>query len=272
MTRQFTFPTNPSCHLEIDKASPYVLTGGSAGRIDRMRQYLDHPESVEFVSGDRKHSVIYGTYKGLQVMAASTGMGPSSVSIILPEIIEASSDPNLVILRLGTCGGIRAYENVGDLIISRGRIFRHENTSSLITMNPFYIARPDEDVAAALEIAANNNKQDFQTVYSGNTTTVSELYFTNMVYRRLLSNPVTRTLLYLIEPSLAISMEGSVYCALRKRYKGLKVGEIFTVSDIVAPKDMEANDRTQFEQGKDKIEQGQILTGLETLLAMSKKA
>jgi len=244
-------------HMEIAKANPYVLSGGSPGRIRQMAPFLDNVETVECERGE---VTIHGTYKGLPVTAFSTGMGPASVSINLPEIIEACDDPSMVILRLGTSGALQKHLNIGDYVITT-EVDRHENTCEKI-MGKGYRAVSDPDVREALQASVEETKLDSQKIYQGRTMVGNELYFHDKEVRVADNGDI-----------LAISMEFSVYCALRDRYnrdfgQNIKVGNLLVVSDNLV-RDTDPVDLTEFKERKPQIEEAHIKAGLETLLKMS---
>jgi len=254
-----TFETGrKSCHLEIDRANPLVLSGGSPGRIRRMAQYLDKPEIIE---SDRGLVTVHGSYREIPVTLFSTGMGSASVSITLPEVIEACDNPKMVVLRLGTAGGLQPYLNIGDFSVTT-RVDRMESTSDKI-MYPGYIAESNPDVRMVLSEEAFKHCYPFQRVYVGSAEVTDELYFTNV--RSKDENH---------GENITISMEFSAYCALRDRYNrdrrmAIKTGEILVVSDIVVPRVRDANDRDVFNAHAKEIEEAHAIIGLETLLRMS---
>lgn len=257
MKRYVTFNTGDTTyHLGIRHANPSILSGGSPGRIRKIAKYL---ENTELIESDRGLVTVHGTYKGMPITAFSTGMGPASVSITLPEIIEACDDPNMIILRLGTSGGIKRHLNIGDLVITTD-VLRFENTSDKI-MGPNYHAESDKDVREALQNAAEKNKASFQKVYVGQTAVTNDIYFHALD---------TKEEDY--GDALAIAMEFSVYCALRDRYnrdydKKIKVGNLLTVSDAIFG-EHENFDVKEFESKKTEIEDAHIKIGLETLRMM----
>ena len=257
--RHLTFDTGlRSCHLEIETAHPNVLSGGDAGRIERIAGFLDFPKKT---LSRRKHITVHGHYKDIPITAFSTGIGTASVSVTLPEIIEACSSPDMVILRLGTSGGLQSYLNIGDLVVTYN-VERHETTSDKI-MGPGYIARADPDVAQALLEQAHTKKTFFQKVYCGTTKVTDDLYFFN----RWLKAQKDYT-------AVALSMEFSAYCALRDAYNKefgyhIRTGEVLTISDIVVPHKIK--DRQEFDRRQVDIEGTLLLTGLETLVALKNR-
>ena len=257
MKRQVTFNTGDTMyHLEIDRANPYVLSGGSPGRIKRMAECLDHPEVIV---SDRGLVTVHGEYGGLPITAFSTGMGPASVSIVMPEIIEACDDPKMTILRLGTSGGLQKHLKIGDLVVTTD-VERAESTSDKI-MHPGYKAVSDNDVRRVLEETAQEHKLPSQSVHVGRTKTTDDIYFDALASKGYKG------------PTLAVSMEFSVYCALRDRYnrdfeKEIRVGEVLMISDIVVAE--EHPDMTEFLANKKEIEAAHIKIGLEALLRLAR--
>jgi uridine phosphorylase len=258
MKRFVTFNTGDKMyHLEIDKAYPNVLSAGSPGRIRRIANYLDKVE--EIIESDRGLVTVHGEYKKMPITAFSTGMGPASVSVVLPEIIEACDDLDMNILRLGTCGGLKEILNIGDFIITT-EAKRKESTSDKI-MGKRYRAISDSCFREILAITASKFKASFQQVYIGKTKVVDDIYFHDLGSKNKKHD------------CLAVSMEFSVYCALRDRYnrdfgKNIKVGNLLVVSDNVVKK-QEHIDMDEFLRRKEQIEERHIKIGLETLLEMS---
>ncbi len=256
MRRQYTFDTGSLMyHLEIDRANPNVLTGGSPGRIRRVAQYLNDPQVVE---SDRGLVTVHGFYREMPVTAFSTGMGTASVSITLPEIIEACDDDKMNIIRIGTAGGLQKFLNVGDYVITTW-VQRAESTSDKIMGNG-YRAESDEEVRQALLESTERQLLDFQKIYQGPARVTDDIYF-DAVDSKKREHDV-----------LAVSMEFSAICALRDRYnqdqgRQIKAGETLLVSDVVVA-DEEHVDMTQFLAKKKQVEEGHIIAGLDALYTL----
>ena len=117
MRRLITFDTGEkSYHLGIAHAHPNILTGGSRGRVLAARDYLDNPEAFE--NETRGKTTVHGTYKEIPVTLFSTGEGTGSVSCTWPEIIEACPDKDINLIRIGTSGGYRSTQRVGDVVVT----------------------------------------------------------------------------------------------------------------------------------------------------------
>jgi len=244
-------------HLEIRSAHPNVLTAGSPGRVKKMAAYLDQPQIIE---SDRGLVTVHGTYKDMPVTAFSTGMGPASVSITMPEVIEACDADRMIFVRLGTSGGLKRYLNVGDFVVTTD-VDRAETTSDKI-MGHGYEAVATPSVRMALQGQAGRHKLSSQQVYAGRTRTTDDIYFDALQSKKGVHPDV-----------VAVSMEFSAICALRDRYnkddnRKIAAGELLIVSDVVVAEGH--IDMTEFLKKKAQIEEAQIKIGLETLLEMQK--
>lgn len=267
MQRYFTFDTGEkSCHLELSHAHPYVLSGGSPGRIRKVKEFLDDPELIE---SDRGLVTIHGLYKGLPVTAFSTGMGPASVALTLPEVIEACDADAMYIIRLGTAGALKKEINVGDFVITTD-VQADESTSKKIIDKSYELTWANTNILRHLRQAAEEHKLPFQKIYSGPTRTVDEAYFDALDSQGKDFGSL-----------LAVSMEFSVYCALRDRYRqeairGREVLRDFYVGEILAISNnnilkAEQVDMSAYQRNKLPIELTHIKIGLEALLALSKR-
>ena len=121
------------------------------------------------------------------------------------------------------------------------------------------------EVREALIAAANSQKEPFQKVYVGRTKVTDDIYFDALKSKSKDHGDV-----------LAVSMEFSVYCALRDRYnqnygQNIKVGNLLVISDNIVREPEGQIDMTEFQRKKELIENSHIKAGLETLLSLSKK-
>jgi uridine phosphorylase len=257
MRNLYTFDAGPkSYHLQLEKAHPNVLTGGSPDRIFEVGEYLDWFDEPIC---NRGLVTINGEYKGMPVTAFSTGMGPSSVSITLPEVIEACEENNMNIIRIGTSGGLQKYLNIGDFAITT-KVDRDESTSDKI-MGKDYVARSSPKIRNMLKHVVNEEKKDFQKAYVGVTRVTDDIYFDALASKYKDHGK-----------TLAVSMEFSVICALRDRYnkddhRKIQAGNLLVISDNIVT-DHNAMDMTEFKRKQKVIEEVHIRSGLETLLRL----
>ena len=256
-----TFDTGDTMyHLGICKANPNVLTGGSPGRIRRVAEYLSDAEVIE---SDRGLVTVHGMYHGVPITAFSSGMGPASVSITLPEIIEACDDDKMSVIRIGTSGALQSRLNIGDFVVTT-TVDRYETTSDKV-MGDGYVAKADEEVALLLENISKEKKLPFQSVYRGPTRVVNEIYCNNASVQGKEDPDV-----------LAVSMEFSVIVAFRDWYnandgRNIKAGNLLIVSDNLAAHGEGTVDMTEFLARKKEIERIHIHSGLQALYKLAKK-
>ncbi len=88
-----------------------VLTCGDPGRAERVARLM---EDAELVNSNRGLLVFTGTYSGLRVTAATTGMGAPSAAIVNEELAMLGAK---AIIRVGTTGGISRRVNLGDIVV-----------------------------------------------------------------------------------------------------------------------------------------------------------
>ena len=100
----------------------YVLLPGDPERIEKIAKSWDEYKEV---SRHRQYYVISGKYRGVELMAVSTGIGGPAAAIAVEELARTGAD---TFIRVGSSGAIQEGIEVGDLIISTGAV-RMEGTS-----------------------------------------------------------------------------------------------------------------------------------------------
>jgi uridine phosphorylase len=273
---KMTFQTGgPSAHLKITYANANVLCAGSAGRAEKVATYLDTVDTIiQGTPGDdgRKHVTVHGTYQGVPITAFSTGMGPASVAITMPEVIEAYEGRDMTFLRIGTSGGLHPKTNVGDFVIST-TIDRRETTSEWI-MGKDYVAKASPEAVTALWEIASQTKGGSQQVHVGPSMVVNELYWSNRWLKNQYRGNEERRQAE-IPDVLAVSMEFSVLCALRDAYnedgeKRIATGNLLSISDLPLST-ADRVDQSGYAQLMQEVEERQIKIGLDTLVRLSKE-
>ena len=224
---------------------------------------------------------VNGSYKGVPITAFSTGMGSASASITLPEVIEACDDPNMTILRIGTCGAFQNYMNIGDFVVTE-TVDIAEGTSAKI-MGEGYKASADIEVMGKILNAVAQYGENFQSTHVGTSRVTDDIYFDGAHSKYVLTGIPQKGVPEIpaeelqefrakYENILGVSMEFSVYCALRDKYnadfeKNIQVGNLLVVSDLVVEKE-NSTGREDFETNKPLIEEAHIKVGLETLVGL----
>ena len=169
----FITSTGKSPVLEVEELNPYILTGGSPGRMKRAAEFLDNPETKET---ERGHIVVNGLYDGIPVSAVSIGMGPGSATIVLPEIIESARGEFIVILRLGTAGSLQPFVKKGHLHIPTASI-RDEGTTQAVVGAEYPAAGNLELIPILVAAAEKRGYKLGENLWLGLTHSKDDLYF-----------------------------------------------------------------------------------------------
>ena len=100
----------------------YAILPGDPARLDRIAQQL---EGVRELAYNREFRSLTGTYRGVPILAVSTGIGGSSAGICVEELhnigVEAA-------IRIGSCGALQTDIAPGELLIAAGAV-RDDGTS-----------------------------------------------------------------------------------------------------------------------------------------------
>ncbi len=157
-------------HLGISEGTlpPRVLLVGSRKRVSLISEMVGGKLMEE-----GRQLIAVGTYNGKEVAAVDTGMGPSSASIIVREVIEAMNREGILI-RAGTCGSLQPHVEVGHLVISKAVIADERVSKRIVGDLPLM---SHEDVVKALETAAEElGYRRGKDLHTGVTHTKDALY------------------------------------------------------------------------------------------------
>ncbi len=130
-------------HIQLDESigAQYALLPGDPARLDRIAPFLNNVRQLGF---NREYRSLIGTYKGLKVIALSTGIGGASTGIAVEELHNIGVT---AMIRIGSCGSLQPNINVGDLVIVNGAV-RDEGTSKTY-IDPIFPAIPDTNFLVA---------------------------------------------------------------------------------------------------------------------------
>ena len=136
-------------HINVGEGEigKYCILPGDPARCEKIAAYFDNPY---FVGHNREYNIWNGTLLGETVTACSTGIGGPSTAIAAEELFAAGAK---VLIRVGTCGGIRLSVESGDVVIANGAV-RQDGTSHEYAP-PEFPAVPDARVMIALMQAAD---------------------------------------------------------------------------------------------------------------------
>lgn len=130
-------------HIQLDETLniKYAILPGDPARVGRIAQQLENVEELKF---NREYRSLRGTYKGVPVLAMSTGMGGPSTAIGVEELCKIGIR---CAIRIGSAGALQEGIGLGDLIIASGAV-RDDGTSAAY-VPPQYPAVADPELLAA---------------------------------------------------------------------------------------------------------------------------
>ncbi|MEJ2698497.1 MAG: nucleoside phosphorylase [Desulfuromonadales bacterium] len=146
-----------------------ALLCGDPGRTRRLARETDGVRLEKVLSENRGlHSYLLALENGPRVLAATTGMGAPSLSIVVNELFQAGIRK---IIRVGTCGSIRSGIRAGSLVISSAALCRQGAADDIAPRE--YPAAADPFLTVALVGAARRLKVDW---HLGITASVDTFY------------------------------------------------------------------------------------------------
>ena len=113
-------------HIQLDETvyARYAILPGDPGRLDRIALQLEDVRELAF---NREFRSLKGNYKGIPILAISTGIGGSSAAIAMEELRNIGVR---ALVRIGSCGAIRdegtskAYVDVRFPAVADSRLLR----------------------------------------------------------------------------------------------------------------------------------------------------
>lgn len=106
----------PHIQLSSDLGIKYAILPGDPARVDRIALHLENTTDLVF---SREYKSIKGFYKGVEVLAMSTGMGGASMAIAVEELKNIGIE---YIIRVGSCGALQTGIEKGELIIANAAV------------------------------------------------------------------------------------------------------------------------------------------------------
>ena len=137
----------PHIALEEGLGIEYAILPGDPARIDRIAEMLDKPRELAY---NREFRSVRGRYRGIDVLALSTGIGGCSAGIAAEELHNIGVR---AAIRVGSCGALQKGIALGDLIVVSGAV--RDDGASKAYLPDIYPAYADiELVSCILEAAA----------------------------------------------------------------------------------------------------------------------
>ena len=128
----------PHIRCSREDAAKYAILPGDPERVNRVKKFLDNAVDVAY---NREFKTVVGYYKGVKVMAISTGIGGPSTCIAVEELKNIGVE---TLIRIGSCGALQEGIKLGELIIANGAV-RNDGTSETY-VEKGYPAVPDTEV------------------------------------------------------------------------------------------------------------------------------
>ncbi len=140
----------PHIRLDSSHGASCALLPGDPARIDRIKTFLENAEELAY---NREYRSIVGSYKGIRVLAVSTGIGGASCGIAVEELSRLGVK-NMI--RIGSCGALQPQVKIGDLILVSGAV--RDDGASKTYLDSIFPAVPYFGLLSACAAAANANK------------------------------------------------------------------------------------------------------------------
>lgn len=136
----------PHIALEEGLGIAYAILPGDPARIDRIAAFLDHPQPL---ACNREYRSVRGTYRGVDVLALSTGIGGCSAGIAVEELHNIGVR---AAIRVGSCGALQKDIALGELIVVSGAV--RDDGASKAYLPDIYPAYADIELVSCILDAA----------------------------------------------------------------------------------------------------------------------
>lgn len=136
----------PHIALEEGMGIKYALMPGDPGRIERIKPFLENVKELEY---NREFRSIAGSYKGVEVIAISTGIGGCSAGIAAEELNNIGVR---AMIRIGSCGALQKDIALGELILVSGAV--RDDGASKAYIKDIYPAYADAKLLGCIIDAA----------------------------------------------------------------------------------------------------------------------
>ena len=144
-------------HIRLDETvnAKCALLPGDPARLDRIAPFLTDVKELEF---NREYRSLVGTYKGVRILAVSTGIGGASAAIAVEELKNIGVD-NMI--RIGSCGALQPKVRLGDIVIVSGCV--RDDGASKTYIAPEFPAVPNTEMLVACINAAKELGAPYHT-------------------------------------------------------------------------------------------------------------
>lgn len=137
----------PHIRLASSHGARCALLPGDPGRLERIKPFLTDYEELAY---NREFRSAAGSYKGMRVLAVSTGVGGASAAIAVEELVQLGVAS---FIRVGSCGALQPRVKLGDLVLVSGAV--REDGASRMYVEEAFPAVPDAELLFACAQAAS---------------------------------------------------------------------------------------------------------------------
>jgi uridine phosphorylase len=145
--------------------SKYLLVPGDPKRVEKIANYWDEAKEI---THHREFRSFTGKYKNVKLSAISSGIGPSSMAIVVNEAANIGVEN---FIRVGSTGAIQENIECGDLIISTAAVRLDGTSQDYVRVE--YPAVANYEVLQALIEAAEDLGVNYHV---GITATTTDFY------------------------------------------------------------------------------------------------
>ena len=210
-------------HIKCSKGdvARYVLLPGDPARVKVIASLWDESRKV---AENRQYVTYTGRVGDVEVSTTSTGIGGPSIAIAVEELARCGAD---TFIRVGTCGGTRPTQRVGDVAIATGAV-RWEGTSRQYIPPEYPAFSTPEIVLALLEAAELTGAH-----YHVGITRTTDSFYSNIGF-----GGYTQSWMKDIEKDfvranvISVEMEAATLFTLANLY-GLRAGCICSIIDLI---------------------------------------
>ena len=239
-------------HILLDEkmTAPYALLPGDPARLDRIAAHLDQVEELAY---NREFRSLRGFYKGVRVMALSTGLGGPSTAVAVEELAKLGVSH---MIRIGSCGALQRGIHVGDLVLVNVTV-RNDGTSRTY-IEDGYPAVADFSLLVACKDAVESIRVPYQI---GIARTHDSFY----------TDEKDEIYAYWKKKGIIASDMETAALYVAGRLRGVKCASILNV--VVASEDDLQEQINHYTDGENMASQGEkneILTALEAFVRINK--
>ena len=199
--------------MKPEDVADRAIIAGDPERVKQLSEYLEKPR---LVNENRGFLTYTGKYKGVNVTVATHGIGAPSAAIVIEELIELGAK---VVIRLGSCGGMREDMEVGDLIIPIGASYEPGGTIWSYAPNSCTAAVPDYEIVS--ELVKNARKYGIKS-YIGPIISSDSFYSEDKNFLKVWKE----------RGMIGVEMECALLFILG-RIRGIKTGALLVISDTI---------------------------------------